>query len=106
MHLPLKVQVYLGIDVRRLGDTSVFLHCHAIPFSPKHDTHHPLHHVRIDNDFFGFYRILYRMHIMHIASCGVRTHAQLPAMDLKSTPLATRANLLNQIFYKPSNFDY
>ena len=25
-------------------------------------------------------------------SCGVRTHAQLPAVDLKSTPLATRAN--------------
>ena len=28
-----------------------------------------------------------------IASCGVRTHAQLPAVDLKSTPLTTRANL-------------
>ena len=27
------------------------------------------------------------------ASCGVRTHAQLPAVDLKSTPLTTRANL-------------
>ena len=27
------------------------------------------------------------------ASCGVRTHAQLPAVDLKSAPLATRANL-------------
>ena len=27
-------------------------------------------------------------------SCGVRTHAQLPAVDLKSTPLTTRANLL------------
>ena len=27
-----------------------------------------------------------------IVSCGVRTHAQLPAMDLKSTPLTTRAN--------------
>ena len=26
------------------------------------------------------------------ASCGVRTHAQLPAVDLKSTPLTTRAN--------------
>ena len=25
-------------------------------------------------------------------SCGVRTHAQLPAVDLKSTPLTTRAN--------------
>lgn len=25
-------------------------------------------------------------------SCGVRTHAQLPAVNLKSTPLATRAN--------------
>ena len=25
-------------------------------------------------------------------SCGVRAHAQLPAVDLKSTPLATRAN--------------
>ena len=25
-------------------------------------------------------------------SCGVRTHAQLPAVDLKYTPLATRAN--------------
>ena len=25
-------------------------------------------------------------------SCGVRTHAQLPAVHLKSTPLATRAN--------------
>ena len=25
-------------------------------------------------------------------SCGVRTHAQLSAVDLKSTPLATRAN--------------
>ena len=29
------------------------------------------------------------------ASCGVRTHAQLPAVDLKSTPLTTRANLLS-----------
>ena len=29
-----------------------------------------------------------------VASCGVRTHAQLPAVDLKSTPLTTRANLL------------
>ena len=27
-------------------------------------------------------------------SCGVRTHAQLPAVDLKSTPLTTRANWL------------
>ena len=27
-----------------------------------------------------------------IVSCGVRTHAQLPAVDLKSTPLTTRAN--------------
>jgi hypothetical protein len=26
------------------------------------------------------------------ASCGVRTHAQLPALDLKSNPLTTRAN--------------
>ena len=26
------------------------------------------------------------------ASCGVRTHAQLPAVDLKSTPLTSRAN--------------
>ena len=25
-------------------------------------------------------------------SCGVRTHAELPPVDLKSTPLATRAN--------------
>ena len=25
-------------------------------------------------------------------SCGVRAHAQLPAVDLKSTPLTTRAN--------------
>ena len=25
-------------------------------------------------------------------SCGVRVHAQLPAVDLKSTPLTTRAN--------------
>jgi len=25
-------------------------------------------------------------------SYGVRTHAQLPAVDLKSTPLTTRAN--------------
>ena len=25
-------------------------------------------------------------------SCGVRTHAQLPAVDLKSAPLTTRAN--------------
>ena len=25
-------------------------------------------------------------------SCGVRTHAQLPALDLKSNPLTTRAN--------------
>ena len=25
-------------------------------------------------------------------SCGARTHAQLPAVDLKSTPLTTRAN--------------
>ena len=25
-------------------------------------------------------------------SCGVRTHAQFPAVDLKSTPLTTRAN--------------
>ena len=29
---------------------------------------------------------------MRNVSCGVRTHAQLPAMDLKSTPLTTRAN--------------
>ena len=27
-----------------------------------------------------------------IVSCGVRTQAQLPAVDLKSTPLTTRAN--------------
>ena len=27
-------------------------------------------------------------------SCGVRTHALLPAVDLKSTPLTTRANCL------------
>ena len=26
------------------------------------------------------------------ASCGVRTHAQLLAVDLKSTPLTSRAN--------------
>ncbi len=26
------------------------------------------------------------------ASCGVQTHAQLPAVDLKSTPLTSRAN--------------
>ena len=26
------------------------------------------------------------------ASCGVRTHAQLPAVDLKSTPLTSQAN--------------
>ena len=25
-------------------------------------------------------------------SCGVRAHTQLPAVDLKSTPLATQAN--------------
>ena len=25
-------------------------------------------------------------------SCGVRTHAQVPAVDLKSTPLTIRAN--------------
>ena len=25
-------------------------------------------------------------------SCGVRAHAQLPAVDIKSTPLTTRAN--------------
>jgi hypothetical protein len=30
---------------------------------------------------------------VYTASCGVRTHAQLPAVDLKSTPLTTRANL-------------
>ena len=27
-----------------------------------------------------------------LVSCGVRAHAQLPAVDLKSTPLTTRAN--------------
>ena len=26
------------------------------------------------------------------ASCGVRTHAEFPLVDLKSTPLTTRAN--------------
>ena len=31
--------------------------------------------------------------LMHIhVSCGVRTHAQSPAVDLKSTPLTTWAN--------------
>ena len=27
-----------------------------------------------------------------LVSCGARTHAQLPAVDLKSTPLTARAN--------------
>ena len=29
--------------------------------------------------------------LQEIVTCGVRTHAQLPAVDLKSTPLTTRA---------------
>ncbi len=28
----------------------------------------------------------------HSVSCGARAHAQIPAVDLKSTRLATRAN--------------
>ena len=47
----------------------------------------PIHANIMDQYLFPFSlrRFLY-------VSCGVRTHAQLPAVDLKSTPLTTRAN--------------
>ena len=37
-------------------------------------------------------RPLHARGVSRNVSCGVRTHAQLPAVDLKSTPLTTRAN--------------
>ena len=42
---------------------------------------------------FVYHGILRPPHVQSTnVSCGVRTHAQLPAVDLKSTPLTTRAN--------------
>ena len=41
---------------------------------------------------FGKLQTIMLVKVLHDVSCGVRTHAELLPVDLKSTPLATRAN--------------
>ena len=43
---------------------------------------------------------------MKLAGCGVRTHAHLCAEDLKSSPLTTRANQLNENTFETKYIHY